>query len=400
MSKKLLYLAFDFPRIGKGNNLYTDLMEEFRDHGYQVYVIACAQDAQSAGYSDEAGLHVIRAKVPEHQNVGNIKKGISILTMPYAYSKALKKHLPRDISFDLIVMPTPPITLAGLAAKLKKKYKAPVYLILRDIFPQNAVDLGFMSAGGLMHRFFCRMERKLYATADKIGCMSPANIEFVKKHNPEVDAAKLHILRNWQRAFQLEAVDKQAVKEEMGMAGKFLLFFGGNIGKPQRVENLVALAKELVHREEFLLYVVGNGTEADKLKQLVSEAALSNVIIKDFVPRETYFKLMQMADGGLISLDPRFTIPNIPSKVLSYFNRAIPVIAIIDTATDFGYWVQDEIRAGYWTTYDKIPEIAKKVELLIDSEDTAEELGKNGFDYFNANLLPEHAFQTIEDQMA
>ena len=72
-------------------------MEEFRDRGYEVYVAACAQDAESAGYSLEGGLHVIRAKVPQHQNVGNIKKGISILMMPYAYKRALKKHLPKDI---------------------------------------------------------------------------------------------------------------------------------------------------------------------------------------------------------------------------------------------------------------------------------------------------------------
>ncbi len=374
-------------------------MEEFKGRGYEVYVVACANNEDDIGYAVEGGLHVIRAKVPEHQNVGNIKKGLAILTMPYAYQRAIKKHLPKSIEFDLIIMPTPPISLASLAARLKKRYKAPVYLILRDIFPQNAVDLGFMSDGGIMHRFFRRMERKLYATANKIGCMSPGNIAYVKAHNPEVDPNKLHLLPNWQAPHNFDRSQRVALKKEMGLTGKFLLFFGGNLGKPQRVENLVELAKSLSHRSEVLIYVVGRGTEAAKLQQLIAQANIDNILVKDFVPRKTYFKLMQMADVGLISLDERFTIPNLPSKSLTYFNAGIPVVAVIDPVTDFGTWLEDEIGAGFWTTRDKIEVAANKIEMLIDQPEMAKELGERGYTYYMENLLPEHTYATITEQV-
>ncbi len=395
MKANVLYLALTFPRIGESNNLYTDLMEEFKERGHQVYILASSLETGAGGYAIEGGLHVIRAKVPKHQNVGNIKKGISNLLLPFAYRRALKKHLPKDIQFDLIITPTPPITLAGLAARLKRKYKAKYYLILRDIFPQNAVDLGFISKSGLLYRFFRAMEKRMYANADHIGCMSQGNIDYVKKHNPGIEQDKLHLLRNWQKPSPAVNKTKQELKEQFGLKGQFVLFFGGNIGKPQRIENLIALAKYYKNDNQISLLIVGRGTEFARLKNTIDDEELGNMQLLDALPRDEYFQVMQMADIGLISLDERFTIPNLPSKVLSYFNAKLPVVAIIDENTDFGSWVQDDIKAGFWNTIDNFNTIVEKIEFLRSNKEFSAQLGQNGYDYFCEQLLVENAYQTI-----
>ena len=70
-------------------------------------------------------------------------------------------------------------------------------MILRDIFPQNAVDLGFISRLSAVYWAFRLLEKWTYAASDHIGCMSPGNIDYVRQHNSGLDDKKLHMLPNW-----------------------------------------------------------------------------------------------------------------------------------------------------------------------------------------------------------
>ena len=74
-------------------------------------------------------------------------------------------------------------------------------------------------------------------------------------------------------------------------------------------------------------------------------------------------------------------------------------MAVIDPVTDFGTWLEDEIGAGFWTTRDKIEVAANKIEMLIDQPEMAKELGERGYTYYMENLLPEHTYATITEQV-
>lgn len=398
MNKKILYLALNYPVIGKSNSLYTDLMEEFRDNGYEVTVIASSEENGEEGVFNESGIQVIRTNTFSQRNVSIVKKGIANVLLPYQYKKAIKKYV-KSFDFDFILMPTPPITLYSVVRWLTNKYKIPFYLILRDIFPQNAVDLGLIKKEGLIHSKFRSTEKKLYNLADQIGCMSQGNIDYVIKHNDTIKLDKLHILRNWQKNQVLKKVDKTEIKVKNGLEGKFVVFFGGNISKPQKVENIVQLAKLYKDNPDVVFYIIGRGTEKPKLEQLVIDNELQNFIIKDFLPRDEYQELMLAADVGLVSLDERFTIPNIPSKALSYFNAKIPIIALIDNNTDFGTWIQDEIECGYWSVASKPEQIKYNMDKLLIDKGLVQELGLNGYNYFLKHLSPEIACKVIVDRI-
>ena len=62
--------------------------------------------------------------------------------------KALKKYFP-DVRFDLVLYSRTPITLVGVVEYIKKRDHAKTFLLLKDIFPQNAVDLGMLQKDGL-----------------------------------------------------------------------------------------------------------------------------------------------------------------------------------------------------------------------------------------------------------
>ena len=393
----VIFLALAFPKMDKNKYLYTQLVSQFHENGHNITVVAPTYDDDVRGLQIEDGIKVIRVKTLPLFGVGLIKKGIANVLLPYQYKKALKKNN-IGLDFDLIITPTPPITLYGVASWLKRKSKGKLYLILRDIFPQNAVDLGMLSKSGPIHYYFRRKEKRLYNKADYIGCMSQGNIDFVKKHNPSLAANKLHMLPNWGDIIPLASTEKIAgLRQQEGLEGKFVVLFGGNIGLPQKMENIVDLALELKDQKDILFMIIGRGNERENLENLIQRKKVTNMQLRDGLPQSEYMHWVQMADVGLISLSEKFTIPNIPSKALSYYNTKTPILASIDLNTDFGA-ILDELNVGLWAEAGNTKALKEKLMVLYENAELRKQMGENGYDYMKHNLSSKIAFDTVVEQ--
>lgn len=390
----ILFLMINFQDIRKGSpSLYSSLAKEFHENGYNVYVATILEKKhnEETRFENEGGLNVLRVKTGNMFNVNVIEKGITTITVANKLKTAIKKYF-NNIKFDLIIYPTPPITFAPLANYMKKRDKAKTYLILRDIFPQNAKDLGIIN-NHVLFSYFRRKEKKLYEISDHIGCMSQGNIDYVLKHN-EVTKEKLELLPNWAKVDNYKAVDAQKYKAKYGLSGKIIAVFGGNMGKPQELEFLLELASLYKDRDDIAFLLIGNGTEKQKLLNIAKEKGLKNVVIKDKIPRDDYESLVRSCDIGLINLNRNFTIPNIPSKTLSYFEAEIPVLASIDENTDYGK-ILDEEKAGLWSITGDLESYRKNFEKLLNNKELRKEMGKNGKKYLEKNLTVEQAYNTI-----
>lgn len=374
--------------------LYFGLISEFHENGHDVTVVAPAYDENITGLQVENGINVIRVKTLPLFGVGIIKKGIANVMLPYQYKKAIQKYN-LEFDYELILTPTPPISLYGVVAWLKKKSGAKTYLILRDIFPQNAVDLGLMSQNGPIHYYFRNKEKKLYAISDRIGCMSQGNKAYIMKHNPSVPPEKLHMLPNWSDMIAVETEDNiRELRNKEGFENKFIIIFGGNIGLPQKLGNIVALAEACQDKKDILFLIMGGGNERKNLEDLIATKNLDNIQLRDSVPQEEYMKWVQMADVGLISLSEKFTIPNIPSKSLSYYNSKTPILASIDLNTDYGQLL-DDLNVGVWAEAGKTNLLKQKLLMLYADPELRKTMGENGWNYMKNNLSSAHAYDTV-----
>jgi len=260
------------------------------------------------------------------------------------------------------------------------------------------VDLGMLKKSGLIHYYFRRKEKKLYAKADHIGCMSQGNIDFVKKHNPSVSSDKLHMLSNWGDLIPLASQEQiNNLRKQEGLENKFVILFGGNIGLPQKMENIVDLAISCENKKDILFLIIGGGNEEGSLKKLIEEKNLQNMQLKNGLPQKEYLNWVQMADVGLISLSEKFTIPNIPSKVLSYYNTKTPILASIDKNTDFGN-ILDELNVGVWAEAGNTSALKEKLMLLYDNSELRKKMGENGYVYMKDHLSSEIALKIVLKQ--
>lgn len=97
----------------------------------------------------------MKVKTLNIQKTNLIEKGVGTLLLEYQYQQAIHTYW-KDVKFDLILYSTPPITFNKVIASLKIRYGAKTYLLLKDIFPQNAVDLGCFQRAVCFTGYFVR----------------------------------------------------------------------------------------------------------------------------------------------------------------------------------------------------------------------------------------------------
>ena len=361
-------------------SMYPDLLREFRKNGHEVYIVSTNERrmGKETEYVDEDGAHLLRVRIGNLTKTNLIEKGISTLLIEGQFKAAIRKYL-SGVKYDLIMYSTPPITLVSAIEYVKKRDGAQTYLLLKDIFPQNAVDIGIMSKAGvkgLLYKYFRRKEKKLYAISDRIGCMSQANVDYVIKHNPEVDKSIVEVCPNC-----LEVIDKSVdektriqIREKYGIPlDKKVFVYGGNLGKPQDVPFIIECLKKCADLDDVFFLVVGNGTEYGKLDAYAKSSKQKNFKLMSRLPKEDYDSMVGACDVGLIFLDHRFTIPNFPSRLLSYMQAKLPVLACTDPNTDIGKVIVDS-GFGWWCEsndldifYQGVNEILKS-DLVIKKE--------------------------------
>jgi len=386
---RVLFLMISYPDVSSNNNMYTDLTFDFLKNDHEVYV--AAPSFNSTKICHENGITVLRIRTLPLFNTSILRKGISNILLPYQYKIAINKHL-KNIRFELVVTATPPITFIETASYFKKKFGSKVYLILRDIFPQNAKDLGLIK-NYFVFRYFRGKEKKLYKIADSIGCMSDKNIDFVHSHNPDVNPGKLHLLPNWTKVNQSVNIGI-GIKKKLNIEDKFIAIFGGNFGVPQKIEFLIDVAEKIIELKDIIFLLIGEGTEKNNINRMVLSKNLTNVLILDQLPREEYLELLTECDVGLVNLSDKFTIPNIPSRTLAYWSVKLPILAAVDQNTDYGALLE-KCNGGLWSVTGNIDNYIDNLLVLYNNPEKRKQMGENGYNYLITELNPEKACKTI-----
>lgn len=379
------------------SGIYTELMRKFRDEGHDVYIVTPMERryGNHTELVEENGVKILKVWMPNIQKTSSIEKGISTLIVETLYKRAIKKYF-KGVSFDLILYSTPPITFNNLVGYLKKKNPASrSYLLLKDIFPQNAVDLGMFGEESLLYRYFRRKEKALYQISDYIGCMSPANAEYVKKHNPEYPQDRVEIAPNSFEAVEMPKVDRNKMREEHGLPlDKTLFIYGGNLGRPQGVDFIIKCLEANKNREDCFFLIVGSGMEYHKMESWINAHCPQNVRLMKSVSHEVYNQLVSASDIGLLFLDHRFTIPNFPSRLLDYMINGKPIIAATDVVCDVGK-IAEENHFGFWCESNNVEQFTDCVDKCVEDREIIEEMGKNAYQYFFNNYTVEVTYNAI-----
>ncbi|PGK34798.1 glycosyltransferase WbuB [Bacillus anthracis] len=395
----LFLTLLDFSTI-KEKGIYTDLMREFTNNGNTVYIISPTEKRkqQKNKLIDTGNCKILKLQIGNIQKTNIIEKGISTLTLESKFLKGIKNYF-SDVKFDLVLYSTPPITLQKAVEYVQKRDNAKTYLLLKDIFPQNAVDLGMIKKkgiGSLLYKYFRTKEKKLYSISNYIGCMSQANVNFLLQNNPEISPDIVEVCPN--------SIEPLSVKKDVRKSNevkskykipidKTVFIYGGNLGKPQGIDFLIECLKVNKNNNQVHFVIVGAGTEFPKLKTCINNENLTNTQLFSQLPKDEYDILASSCDVGLIFLDKRFTIPNFPSRILSYMQASMPILAATDINTDIGEIIEDG-GFGLWCESSNSGSFNEKLNQMCNGE-LRKSMGINARRYLEANYTARNSYEII-----
>ena len=159
---------------------------------------------------------------------------------------------------------------------------------------------------------------------------------------------------------------------------KPIFIYGGNLGKPQGIPFLLRCLDALKKRDDIHFVIAGDGTEYAKIHNWLDQAKPQNITLFKRLPKEDYEKLARNCDVGLIFLDHRFTIPNFPSRLLSYLSAKMPIIAATDPNTDIGAIAQEN-GFGFWCESNDVGAFCNCVDKMLASDRKV--MGNVGYKY-------------------
>jgi len=308
-----------------------DLAQEFLRLGHEPTVLVPSSDIDEPWQHEEMnGVEVLRLKALRTKDIGYVRRTLGEFLMPFAMLRNYRKSPFSDVRWDGVVWYSPTIFLGPIANAFKRVSGCRSYLIVRDIFPEWAVDMGILRRG-LVYRFFKMVERYQYSIADTIGVQSASNLGYFAEWAKE-PGRRLEVLQNW--LAQTMNVGSSISIDASTLAGRTIFVYAGNMGIAQGMDIILDLVERLRDRQDIGFLFVGRGSEVSRLRASAEERALGNVIFYDEIDPREIPGLLAQCHIGLVALDPRHKTHNIPGKFLTYMLAGLPVLARINAGND------------------------------------------------------------------
>jgi glycosyltransferase involved in cell wall biosynthesis len=347
-----------------------DLAREFARQGHQLTVLLPASDQRTPWVLEHTdGFEVLRLQAPRTKDIGYVRRTLAEFTMPFAMLRHLHNSPLAATRWDGVVWYAPSIFHGPLARALKRASKCKGYLILRDIFPQWAVDMGLMGRG-LPYWCFSAIARYQYAVADVIGVQTPGNLGYFTEWRRR-PGRRLEVLQNWLDAPALARCPIRV--DQTPLAGRKVLVYAGNMGVAQGMDTVLELAQELRGRPDVGFLLVGRGSEVARLRQLARDRSMDNVLFFDEIHPDEIPDLYAQCYAGIVALDHRHKSHNIPGKFLTYMQCGLPVLANVNAGNDIARMIRDE-GVGQVCETNRIGDFLQQANALLSETESLPEV--------------------------
>ena len=273
---------------------------------------------------------------------------------------------------------------------MHRKSRAWRYLILRDIFPEWAVDLGLMRKGPV-YFVFKTIAAFQYSIADVIGVQTGSNLAYLARWE-QPPRRRVEVLHNWLAATAGEPCS--IAVGETALAGRKIFAYIGNMGVAQGMDIFMELIGALRHREDIGFLFVGRGSEFARLQAEKNSRELDNVLFFDEIDSAEIPGLLEQCHVGLVALHPDHKTHNIPGKFVSYVQYGLPVLARVNAGTDLQHLIEEN-EVGKVYVGNAVGELARLAEQLADDAGLRSSMSARGKKLGASMFSPAAAAQQI-----
>lgn len=372
-----------YPDTTATGQLLTDLCEDLvRDHGCRVSVVAGMPLLPSAAAAtvrrrgvlsreEQRGVRIYRAsgtRFPKTRFVGRATNYVTyFLSACYA---GLRLERP-----DVVVALTDP-PIIGLSAWLAgKRFRAPLVMAFKDLFPEVTVLLPDFHSP--------RVNAMLQAVNKFLVKRAAANValgETMRQRlieNKGAPPERTTIIADWaDTAAVVPGPKRNPFSEQHGLADKFVVMHSGNIGLSQSLETVVEAAALLRDVPDLLFVFVGEGVKKAELQERARGLGLANVMFLPFTPKERLSESFASADVFVVSLQRGLAGYIVPSKLYGILASGRPYVAAVEETCEVAA-ITERHHCGLVAAPGNPQALADRVRELYRDRGKAARLGAN-----------------------
>ncbi len=338
--KIVFLLSLNMTRPGPSLHILTSLIKTLADEGHAVHIIeeqAPGEGALPQTLSGHRNISVDAVPVPAQEKGNFVKRYIA----KSRYAARTGKYLARHKDADLVYVHS--CNTQAIFAYLVRRVAKGAKLVLnvQDIFPLNAAAIGALKLGGLVYRITACLQRYGYRKADSVITLSEdMRLSLIEEG---ASADKTNVIALWSYSDDVEPImdeDNRFLAMHPELKDFFRALYAGNIGTMQNVELILDAAALLLDEPRVRLVIVGGGARKAALEDQAVSRGLTNVLFYEAVPGEHAIDLYSMASVNLITLAPGVIKTAFPSKTTACFAVARPIIAAVDTDSQYARMVE------------------------------------------------------------
>jgi glycosyltransferase involved in cell wall biosynthesis len=393
MNRSLLIglISTDYPPLRTSAAVQLrDLAQQLAALGHRPVMIVPSPISDRPWIIEQVGgIEVLRVAAPPTRAPSFVRRALAEMWLPFAMYRNIRRSSLRRAAWDIIAWYSPPIFFGPLIWKLRRNSGARTYLILRDIFPEWAVDLGLVRKGPV-YLVFKAIAALQYAVSDVIGVQTPSNLAYLSKWASA--KRRVEVLHNWLKV--TPDIGCSIAIRNTALAGRTVFVYIGNMGVAQGMDIFIDLMESLRHREDIGFLFVGRGSEFPKLEAEKASRELSNALFFDEIDSSEIPGLLAQCHVGLVALHPDHKTHNIPGKFVSYVQYGLPVLARVNRGTDLERLIEDE-GVGKVYVGDSAGELKRLAEELADDNALRRSMSERGRQLGRRMFSPEAAASQI-----
>ena len=392
-SPRIIFVnRYFFPDQSATSRMLTDLAFRLAEKGLSVAVVTSRQlyenpRAALPPHELANGVSIHRVATAVRGRARLAGRALDYLSFHVAAGLALVKLLRRG---DVVVAKTDPPLISIVVSHAARFRGALLVNWLQDLFPEVASVLtANLIPKSLESQLAAARNRSLRRAAMNVVLGDGMRDRVV---SAGIDPTRVRIVPNWADTNSVvpQPTADSATRRRLGLAGRFVVGYSGNLGRAHEFETLIGAAHLLRSDSRFAFLITGGGAKADAVRTSVQAQGLDSFFFQGYQPAEMLSDSLAAADVHFVSLLPALEGLIVPSKLYGIMAAGRPVVFVGDTASELARLVREQ-GCGIAVAVGDSEGLAAQLRALRDDPARLESMGARARELALARYTKEHA---------
>jgi glycosyltransferase involved in cell wall biosynthesis len=389
---------FFFPDESATSQLLSDLSFGLARRGFEIHVVCSRQryddaSAALAPIQTENGVVIHRVWSTRFGRDRLVGRAVDYATF---YCSSALRLIGMLRARDVVVAETDPPLISIVAMSAAWLKRAVLVNWLQDVFPEIASHLGANPLPGWMDQALRALRDASLRAAEMNVVLGERMRELLEQRG--ITRERLCIIENWAPADcgSPPAVEESRLRARLGLGGRFVLGYSGNLGRAHEFNTLLDAATALRTEDGIRFLMIGGGAGMSQLKRAVAERGLENLLFLPYQPRSELTDSMAAADVHLVSLLPALEGLIVPSKFFGVLAAARPVIFVGDPDGELGRVIRSS-HSGVVIRIGDSENLISEIRAFAADPNRCSAMGKSGRQRYEAAYSPQRALDRWDD---